>query len=285
MKKTCGIYKITNTKNGKFYIGSSKSIQARWYKHKSQLKHNRHENAHLQRSWNKYGSESFTLEIVEEVDFSIILKKEQYYLDSLKPFSPYGFNIGKQASGGDNLTNHPRRKEIIEKMREGVIRRYQNLTPEEKKKISENMTGNKNPNFGNKWNKKQRNKASKRMKLNPPSNETVQKMIEGSKKAWKDPEYKKKQIENRTGKGNSFYGKHHSNKTKSALSRKSLKKFKQATPEEKYNKNPQIRKVEINGETYFGVSEAARQLKVCPATILHRIKSPNVKFKDYHYLD
>ena len=32
-----GIYKITNLKNGKFYIGSSKNIDRRWWEHINEL--------------------------------------------------------------------------------------------------------------------------------------------------------------------------------------------------------------------------------------------------------
>ena len=39
-----GVYKITNVKNGKFYIGSSKDIEFRWSEHKKHLNGNYHIN-------------------------------------------------------------------------------------------------------------------------------------------------------------------------------------------------------------------------------------------------
>ena len=54
---TCGIYKITNKQNEKFYIGSSTNIEMRWCAHKSCLRRNVHSNQHLQNAWNKYGNE------------------------------------------------------------------------------------------------------------------------------------------------------------------------------------------------------------------------------------
>lgn len=56
---TVGIYEILNTKNNKRYIGSSINIETRLSQHKSSLKHNRHSNTYLQRSWNKNNGESF----------------------------------------------------------------------------------------------------------------------------------------------------------------------------------------------------------------------------------
>ena len=78
-----GIYKITNLKNGKFYIGSSVQITRRITGHISQLNKNSHVNRHLQNAWNQYGPDSFTFERLERVKVkSKLLEREQYYLDT-----------------------------------------------------------------------------------------------------------------------------------------------------------------------------------------------------------
>jgi len=111
-----GIYKIFNLVNNKIYIGSASSnggFRKRWNEHKSDLNRNVHHNKHLQLSWNKYGSDNFKFEIIELInDTSLILEREQYYLDNLKP----DYNICKIA--GNTL---------------GV-----KLSEEHKKKISDN---------------------------------------------------------------------------------------------------------------------------------------------------
>lgn len=84
---TSGIYKIQHISSGKFYIGSSKNIEARWKAHSFELSNNKHGNLKLQNAWNKYGASSFlfiVLEFVEDLD--LLLVKEQQYIDSLKPF-------------------------------------------------------------------------------------------------------------------------------------------------------------------------------------------------------
>lgn len=78
-----GIYKITNIVNNKIYIGSSRNIKNRWFKHTALLRHNKHENKHLQNAWNKYGEENFKFEIVEQCEVEELLIREQFYLDSL----------------------------------------------------------------------------------------------------------------------------------------------------------------------------------------------------------
>jgi predicted GIY-YIG superfamily endonuclease len=95
-KVICGVYKITNLVNGKFYIGSSKNIKARWYQHKSQLNDNQHRNIHLQNAWNLYGSQNFQFEIIEKCELEKQFEREQYYLDKLNPFDDNGYNIVRQ---------------------------------------------------------------------------------------------------------------------------------------------------------------------------------------------
>lgn len=98
VNKICGVYKITNTVNGKFYVGSSKDIKGRWYQHKKKLREGIHGNLHLQNAWNLYGEDSFKFEIVEECDSAMQFEREQYYLDSLNPFDDNGYNIVRQIS-------------------------------------------------------------------------------------------------------------------------------------------------------------------------------------------
>ena len=82
MSKNSGIYKITNLINKKYYIGSSLDIKRRWKEHRCNLIKNKHNNIHLQKSWNKYGENSFLFEIIELVnDLKDLTIREQYYLD------------------------------------------------------------------------------------------------------------------------------------------------------------------------------------------------------------
>lgn len=114
-----GIYKITNEITGKFYIGSAKDIDWRWFEHKRDLRLQSHCNPKLQHSWNFYGADKFTFIILEEVepDQQKLFEREQYYLDVFKPWMRgVGYNICPTAQGGDNITHHPHRKAFIEKM-------------------------------------------------------------------------------------------------------------------------------------------------------------------------
>ena len=96
--KICGVYKITNTVNNKFYVGSSKDIYNRWYQHRKLLDNGMHGNIHLQNAWDKYGGENFKFEIIEECVPAIQFEREQFYLNTLNPFGDNGYNIVRQIS-------------------------------------------------------------------------------------------------------------------------------------------------------------------------------------------
>lgn len=98
--KVCGVYKITNIKNNKIYIGSSKSILQRWKNHIKELESNKHKNIYLQHDWNEYGKDSFIFEVLKECSENIRYSVEQEYLNSLMPFyrTGNGYNICEKST-------------------------------------------------------------------------------------------------------------------------------------------------------------------------------------------
>jgi group I intron endonuclease len=81
---TKGIYTITNIIDGKYYVGSSVTVERRLVRHKKDLLRNQHHCHHLQRAWNKYGEQSFKFEVVlnlNHCDQMIIRTVEQEILD------------------------------------------------------------------------------------------------------------------------------------------------------------------------------------------------------------
>lgn len=62
-----GIYKIINTANNKFYVGSTNHTKVRFREHRKQLRGKRHHCKHLQAAWNKYGEDAFVFVLVQAV--------------------------------------------------------------------------------------------------------------------------------------------------------------------------------------------------------------------------
>lgn len=95
---TCGIYSITNTKNGKRYIGSGKNIEERWKQHRSLLRQARHHSRHLQAAWDKYGESSFAFEMVVVCEQEELLSLEQFWIDAFQcADGTHGYNIAPVA--------------------------------------------------------------------------------------------------------------------------------------------------------------------------------------------
>lgn len=86
-KNKSGIYKFTNKLNGNFYIGSSVNLSWRFINYYT-LSYISKVKSHLtiSRALIKYGYFNFELEILEYCDVSDLLKREQYYIDSLNQY-------------------------------------------------------------------------------------------------------------------------------------------------------------------------------------------------------
>ena len=111
--KICGIYKITNTITGDFYIGSSKNVKNRWRDHKCPSRWNDNPNSPLYLDMRKYGIENFVFEVIEEAEESFLKEKEQQFIETLKPT----YNR-KRAKGWDIERHKEHRKEYYSSKRD-----------------------------------------------------------------------------------------------------------------------------------------------------------------------
>lgn len=81
LKNISGIYGISNLVNGKIYIGKSLYLRKRFNYHEAMLKKNKHPNAHLQSSFNKYGEEAFEFRVFENCQLKDLPSKEQLWVN------------------------------------------------------------------------------------------------------------------------------------------------------------------------------------------------------------
>lgn len=96
-----GIYKITNTTNGKCYIGQSRDIEARWAKHLSAYKSS--PEWELYRAFKKYGIGAFSFEVIEECTIEELNEREIYWIAHFDSFNNgYNMALGGEACNGTN---------------------------------------------------------------------------------------------------------------------------------------------------------------------------------------
>jgi len=90
------IYRITNKKNGKLYIGQTvQRLEERWKQHTNSAGCRALSNA-----IRKYGTECFVVEKVDEAEsMSELNKKESEWISKLNTVTPFGYNLN---NGGEN---------------------------------------------------------------------------------------------------------------------------------------------------------------------------------------
>lgn len=120
-----GIYKCTCLSNGRCYIGQTQDLARRKQVHIHELENNKHINSHLQRSWNKYGKDNFTWEVLELCPIDMLDEREIYWIKEYDAFTS-GFNM--TLGGGGTRGYKP--------------------TEESNVKRSQSMLGEKNPMYG-----------------------------------------------------------------------------------------------------------------------------------------
>ena len=151
-----GIYKIENLINHRVYIGQSVAIKSRLNHHLNMLQTNKHFCPHLQRSWNKYGKDNFSFEILETCSKEELDNKEEYWLNF---YGGYESNATYNQRGAGQKT-HNITEETKEKLRQANLgKKYSKETV---RKRAEKIKGH--PFWGRKWTEEEKKKFSEKKK-------------------------------------------------------------------------------------------------------------------------
>lgn len=143
------IYEISNTENGKTYIGQTTrhNVATRWAEH---IKSNA--DTHLVRAFNSHGLDKFSFKIICELQNDFLDEREIEEIEKRNCLSPNGYNI----RGGGSRGKHS--QESIQKIRESqtgkrhtydtkdklrIINTGKTLDPETKEKIRKRILGTK----------------------------------------------------------------------------------------------------------------------------------------------
>lgn len=141
------IYKLTNKKNGKSYIGqTTQSLTERLWQHSNRSPSQTHRSA-IYNAIKKNGIKAFTIEIIATASSLEELNElEVLYIKKHSTLAPDGYNLLK---GGDNRECHPNTKRKISKSLKGTqIKNRMNGSPkgrpvseERRRRISDTLKG------------------------------------------------------------------------------------------------------------------------------------------------
>lgn len=256
------VYQITYIPTSQYYVGSTGELKKRWDRHRREMKSGKHHNARmLDLLVSGYDPIDWAFAEISAHGDEVSAKVEEERLIKLGRRSLLCLNIGKHATGGDNLTAHPRRAEIMVR-RIDTQRAALDLMTAEERRAKWGKSGDENGMHGRRHTEKSRHAMAAALKGHSHN--------KGCKRSDATRALMSKIASTRTGESNPFFGREHSDETKAKLSEAN-----------KGRRPPNLKSVRVEGKVYEGVTDAARAIGVSPPLVIYRIKSEKW---DYHYL-
>ena len=226
------IYKAENCVNHKVYIGKTTKVMEN--RRKDHLyKSSRGSNTYFHKAITKYGKENFVWSVLEESsDETVLFEKEKEYISKFRSNDPeYGYNLtvgGEGVSGrvipaeenerrskavSAYLKGKPKSEETKEKIRKTLAGRPRKLTEDQRKELSERMSGEGNPMYGKATRgfegKSHSEDSKKKISVNNGRHNLGKKLSD---------ETRKRMSQSSMGKPGTMTGRHHSEETRAKMS-------------------------------------------------------------------
>lgn len=257
------VYTIHDKASGCYYFGSTADYEKRIERHMCELERSKHHNVKMQKLYDS-GAEFYSV-------FTLCKSREDAYelendLIRSNRNDPKMLNIGTAAIGGDNLTYHPHRDIILERMSAALRCRYSTMDASERR-LMHGKLGDKNGMYGRQHTDESKRKMSEKLKGKTPPNKGVP-MSKDRYNQHLDS------MANRdiSGEKNGFYGKTHTKETRKRLSEIA-----------KRRKSSRSINIIVNGIWYESPVAAGKVLNMSSNTIRWRCKSKNPKYKGYQF--
>lgn len=92
------VYKIVNIKTGRFYIGATLCPEERLSGHITSLSKGKHFCKLMQKDFEEFGKQSFSMEIIEKVDANKLSESENYWISKYFDNMVRCYNIRNKAA-------------------------------------------------------------------------------------------------------------------------------------------------------------------------------------------
>lgn len=132
------IYGITNTVNGKIYVGHTGKFRRRIALHRFHLARGTHHSPNLQNAWKKYGADAFEFEVLQTAsDHRGAISIEQFYIDACRCAERlFGYNVCPIAGGTSGYKHSEATREKISRSQRG-----RSVPLERRQRIAEALRG------------------------------------------------------------------------------------------------------------------------------------------------
>lgn len=140
------IYKITNLINGKQYIGQTSKlyINNRWCEHKNNARNGKP--SYLYNAIRKYGEDNFEFKVIlKNIPIDKLNFYEQLWIEKFNTKAPNGYNLTDGGSGTRGFTPWDKG---IKRSKEDVEKMKAYFTPKVREKMSKRVSGANNPMYG-----------------------------------------------------------------------------------------------------------------------------------------
>lgn len=264
MIKDSGVYKLSDPETGMYYIGSTGNMQQRLAQHLSDFKKGRH---HSFKDRKELGGQvDWQLEMV----YVVVDRAEAYALEEAlltqSKDDPKLLNRSLSAKGLRFRPDSPDNQKRIDLMTESLVRKYEAMSPEERKRIYGNV-GEANGMYGRNHTDAVKEFISRVNRGNSYAKGAVRSAEQRARLS--------DMAKQRRGEANPFFGKQHTDETKRKLSEN-----RKANP----IKPPNMRSIKIGDSVFESLNEASRQTDISAPLLIHRLKSANAKYAGYQYI-
>jgi len=255
-----GVYYLVNKTNGRFYIGSSGKLRTRQRKHEMDIQNGKHTNVNVATDIALGHKFEFQIKVLTETRKEAYAHEQRLITENKD--NPLMYNIGLNSLGGDNLTRHPDKANIIQQRINTVSKKMERMSVGERK-AKYGKPGQLNGMYGRTHTEEVRRALSERLR-GVPNPKAGKSLTEDGRRRMS--EYGK----TRTGVRNPFFGKTHSKETRAKLAEK-----------QRGVKPANSLKVSIEGVVYDSYHDASVAIGKNVTVIRWRALSKNPKYANW----